>query len=184
MSKMSFREAFDDYFHDGLRIKYGTVFAHPPLRQALGKRSGRTKFAALDSTNLPSMEELLTLKVDRLLESTAHIYLRVENEFLEHGLDLLAAWGFDYKSNLIVPIDSEKRKIESQNKDAMFFDATEMVLFGVCGKGARTLAPGRTQVNFFNNISGLYEAIEACSNGPYLEIFGNQERIGWTQWRC
>lgn len=71
-----------------------------------------------------------------------------------------------------------------------FRNVTEMVLFGVRGKNARTLRPGRRQVNYISSRKRehsrkpdeLYPIIEACSPGPYLELFARGARKGWTVW--
>jgi N6-adenosine-specific RNA methylase IME4 len=52
---------------------------------------------------------------------------------------------------------------------------TELILFGIRGKGMRTLAPGRRQVNLIairnrehsRKPDELYPIIEACSPGSY-----------------
>ncbi|MFI5102056.1 MAG: MT-A70 family methyltransferase [Terriglobales bacterium] len=54
-----------------------------------------------------------------------------------------------------------------------------MILFGVRGKNARTLGLGRRQVNVIKTQKRehsrkpdeIYDIIEACSSGPYLELF-------------
>lgn len=71
-----------------------------------------------------------------------------------------------------------------------FRNVTEMVLFGVRGKNARTLAPGRRQVNLVatrkrehsRKPDELYPLIEACSPGPYLELFARGARENWVAW--
>ena len=58
------------------------------------------------------------------------------------------------------------------------------------GKNARTLAPGRRQVNMVETRKRehsrkpdeQYEIIEACSPGPYLELFARGERRKWSVW--
>lgn len=64
-----------------------------------------------------------------------------------------------------------------------------MLLFGV--KGAlRTLSPGRRMVNIIQSRKRehsrkpdeVYDLIEECSPGPYLELFARQQRNGWTAW--
>lgn len=63
-------------------------------------------------------------------------------------------------------------------------------MFGVRGKNARTLKPGRTQVNIIpsrkrehsRKPDETYDIIEACSTGPYLELFARGTRKGWTAW--
>jgi N6-adenosine-specific RNA methylase IME4 len=65
-----------------------------------------------------------------------------------------------------------------------------LVLFGVRGKNARTLAPGRSQVNFIatrkrehsRKPDEIFPIIEACSPGPYLELFARGARRGWKVW--
>ena len=54
----------------------------------------------------------------------------------------------------------------------------------------RTLKPGRTQVNLFpprkrehsRKPDEIYPLIEACSPGPYLELFARFPHEGWSQW--
>ena len=70
-----------------------------------------------------------------------------------------------------------------------FRNTTEIILFGVRGK-LRTLKRGRTQVNIIKTRKRehsrkpdeLYEIIEGCSPGPYLELFARGSRPGWDQW--
>jgi N6-adenosine-specific RNA methylase IME4 len=71
-----------------------------------------------------------------------------------------------------------------------FRNVTEIVLFGVRGKNARTLAPGRRQVNLLatrkrehsRKPDEQYQIIESCSPGPYLELFARGARPKWTVW--
>src|SRR4051812_36408680 len=74
--------------------------------------------------------------------------------------------------------------------DFYFRNVTELILFGVRGKNARTLAPGRRQVNLLGTRKRehsrkpdeQYEIIEACSPGPFVELFARGVRNGWTSW--
>ena len=64
------------------------------------------------------------------------------------------------------------------------------ILFGVKGKNARTLAPGRRQVNLLatrkrehsRKPDEQYKIIETCSPGPFLELFARGARKGWASW--
>jgi N6-adenosine-specific RNA methylase IME4 len=64
------------------------------------------------------------------------------------------------------------------------------VLFGVRGKNERTRAAGRRQVNYLSTRKRehsrkpdeLYPIIEACSFGPYIELFARGTRPNWTTW--
>jgi N6-adenosine-specific RNA methylase IME4 len=67
---------------------------------------------------------------------------------------------------------------------------TECVLFGVRGRGARTLTPGRRQTNLIatrkrehsRKPDELYPIIETCSRGPFLGLFARGSRPGWAGW--
>jgi len=71
-----------------------------------------------------------------------------------------------------------------------FRNTTELLLFGVRGRNARTLAPGRRQVNIIRSRKRehsrkpdeAYDLIEACSSGPFLEMFARGSRAGWQNW--
>ena len=71
-----------------------------------------------------------------------------------------------------------------------FRNVTEILLFGTRGPNARTLQAGRRQVNMIasrkrehsRKPDEQYALIEACSAGPYLELFGRGVRENWTVW--
>ena len=121
---------------------------------------------------------------------TAHCYLWVPNALLPWGLQVLDAWGFEYKTNLVWHKVRKDGGSDGRSVGFYFRNVTELVLFGVRGRSARTLPPGRSQVNLIasrkrehsRKPDELYEVIEACSWGPYLELFGRGQRDGWTVW--
>ena len=65
-----------------------------------------------------------------------------------------------------------------------------MILFGVRGKNARTLQPGRSQANIIasrkrehsRKPDEQYDIIESCSEGPFIELFARGQRKGWVGW--
>jgi len=121
---------------------------------------------------------------------TAHLYLWCPNALLREGLDVMAAWGFAYKSNIVWHKVRKDGRSDGRGVGFFFRNVSELVLFGVRGKNARTLAPGRRQVNYFatrkrehsRKPDELYPIIEACSPGPYLELFARERRPNWTSW--
>jgi N6-adenosine-specific RNA methylase IME4 len=136
------------------------------------------------------LEEICGLPVADYAEETAHCYLWVPNALLPEGLQVLSAWGFQYKSNLIWHKVRKDGQSDGRGVGFYFRNVTEIILFGVRGKNARTLAPARSQVNLFSSRKRehsrkpdeQYDLIERCSPGPYLELFGRGLRKGWTVW--
>ncbi len=101
----------------------------------------------------------------------------------------MAAWGFTYKTNLVWYKVRKDGGPDGRGVGFYFRNVTELVLFGVRGR-MRTLAPARSQVNVLakqkrehsRKPDELYEIIERCSPGPYLELFARDRMPGWTQW--
>jgi N6-adenosine-specific RNA methylase IME4 len=103
---------------------------------------------------------------------------------------VLEAWGFSYKSNIVWHKVRKDGGPDGRGVGFYFRNVTELVLFGVRGKNARTLAPGRRQVNFLatqkrehsRKPDEFYDIVESCSPGPFLELFARGPRDGWDVW--
>lgn len=168
---------------------YGTVLADPPWQffNRTGKAAPEQKSHARYPT-LP-LDEIEAIRVADACAPQSHLYLWVPNALLADGLAVMRAWGFEYKTNLVwckVPKDGDP---DGRGAGFYFRNTTELVLFGVRG-ALRTSAPGRSQVNVIRSENHeharkpdeLYEIIEACSPGPYLELFARGNRPHWDQW--
>lgn len=170
--------------------KFGTVLADPPwqFQNRTGKVAPEHKRLARYPTL--SLDEIKSLPVLSLLSPTAHCYLWVPNALLQEGLKVLEAWGFQYKTNLVWHKVRKDGGPDGRGVGFYFRNTTELVLFGVRGPGARTLAPGRRQVNILKTQKRehsrkpdeLFPIIEACSPGPRLELFARGRRDGWSVW--
>lgn len=79
--------------------KYKTIYADPPWDESGG---GKICRGAQGHYGLMKQKDLLALssEVKRITAPAAHLYLWVTNTFLEDGLDLMKAWGFEYKTNI------------------------------------------------------------------------------------
>ncbi len=119
----------------------------------------------------------------------SHLYLWVPNALVQWGLEVMAAWGFAYKGNLVWYKIRADGGPDGRGVGFYFRNVTELVLFGVRG-GLRTREAGRRQVNIIRQRKRqhsrkpdqLYDIIEACSPGPYLELFARHRRDHWVQW--
>jgi N6-adenosine-specific RNA methylase IME4 len=134
--------------------------------------------------------EIAALPVAGLADDPAHLYLWVPNALLPDGLKVMEAWGFHYKSNIVWRKIRKDGGSDGRGVGFYFRNVTELVLFGVRGKSARTLKPGRTQVNYLGTRKRehsrkpdeLYDIIESCSFAPRLELFARGPRKGWAVW--
>lgn len=183
--------------------KFGCVMADPPWR--FQNRTGKIAPEHKRLARYPTMEleEICALPVAEHMESPAHCYLWVPNALLPDGLQVLKAWGFDYKSHIVWEKIRKDGGPDGRGVGFYFRNVTEILLFGTRGTGARTLQPGRSQVNYIEAAEPVepdgdllkmrkrehsrkpdeqYGIIESCSWGPYLELFGRGKRKGWTVW--
>lgn len=134
--------------------------------------------------------DILALPVAKLAADRAHLYLWVPNAMLVEGIEVLERWGFAYKTNLVWHKVRKDGGPDGRGVGFYFRNTTELILFGVRGKNIRTLPPGRRQVNIIRSQKRehsrkpdqLYEIIESCSEGPFIELFARGSRKGWTAW--
>jgi N6-adenosine-specific RNA methylase IME4 len=131
----------------------------------------------------------MDLPISQLAADNSHLYLWVPNALLMEGLKVMEAWGFTYKTNLVWYKVRKDGGPDGRGVGFYFRNVTELILFGVRGS-MRTLQPGRTQVNLFatrkrehsRKPDEIYDLVEACSPGPYLELFARFRQPGWHQW--
>jgi len=170
--------------------RFGTILADPPWRfqNKTGKVAPEHRRLARYSTL--SLDAISALPVREVAADAAHLYLWVPNALLPEGLSVMQAWGFAYKSNIVWHKVRRDGGSDGRGVGFYFRNVTEIVLFGVRGRNARTLQPGRRQVNLLatrkrehsRKPDELYPIIEACSPGPFLELFARGARPGWTAW--
>lgn len=185
----------------GISGKFGTILADPPWRFA--NRTGKVapEHRRLRRYPTMTMEEICAMPVQAHAADRSHLYLWVPNALLREGLEVLEAWGFTYKTTLTWYKIRRDGGPDGRGVGFYFRNVTEIVLFGVKGR-MRTGPPGRRQVNVFGETDTtewsspvlptrkrehsrkpdeLYNIIEACSPGPYLELFARAPRDRWGQ---
>jgi len=169
--------------------RFGTILADPPWR--FTNRTGKMAPEHRRLMRYPtlSISEIKELPVAQLALPQSHLYLWVPNALIEEGLDVMKRWGFQYKTNLVWYKVRKDGGPDGRGVGFYFRNVTELLLFGVRG-GLRTFRPGRRQVNIMisrkrehsRKPDGVYDIIEACSPGPYFEMFARHKRTNWLQW--
>jgi N6-adenosine-specific RNA methylase IME4 len=163
---------------------FHTALADPPWRfdNSTGKVAPEHK--RLHRYGTLSLEQICALPVARVMAEPAHLYLWCPNALLREGLAVMDALGFEYKTNLVWHKIRRDGGSDGRGVGFYFRNVTELCLFGVKGSNARTLAPGRRQVNFIETRKRehsrkpdeQYDLIEACSPGPFLELFARTQQ--------
>ena len=169
---------------------FGCILADPPWQfvNRTGKMAPEHK--RLSRYGTMDVITIAALPVAEIAAPVAHLYLWVPNALLPEGLQVMRAWGFAYKSNIVWHKLRKDGGSDGRGVGFYFRNVTELLLFGVRGKNARTLEPGRTQVNYIGTRKRehsrkpdeQYPIIEGCSPGPRIELFARGTRPGWTVW--
>ena len=170
--------------------RFGTILADPPWQ--FQNRTGKVapEHGRLSRYSTMSLPQIKALPVVHAAAPVCHLYLWVPNALLPEGLDVMKSWGFQYKSNIIWHKIRKDGGPDGRGVGFYFRNVTEVLLFGVRGKNARTLDPGRTQVNFMatrkrehsRKPDEQYQLVESCSPGPRMELFARGNRPGWASW--
>jgi N6-adenosine-specific RNA methylase IME4 len=188
MRQACFSEAGENLL-DSFSGRFGTILADPPWRFAnrTGKMAPEHKRLARYATM--SNAEIAELPVRHVAKDCSHLYLWVPNALILEGLDVMRAWGFTYKTNIVWYKVRKDGGPDGRGVGFYFRNVTELVLFGIRGF-LRTREAGRRQTNVMvsqkrehsRKPDQLYDIIERCSSGPFLELFARHPRRGWSQW--
>lgn len=155
--------------------KYSTIMADPPWNiNQQGKRGAASHY------DLMTLEDIKNMPVADLCEDNAHLWLWVTNGLIPQGIEVMKAWGFEYRS-IFTWI---KPRLGLGN---YLRNASETVLFGTRGKAPIQF---KAQPNWLfaplqdhsHKPEEQYAIIERCSSGPYLELFARRSQPGWDAW--
>lgn len=187
---MHFSETSASLLMTAGKRQFRTILADPPWR--FTNRTGKVapEHHRLSRYGTMSTDEICALPVSSVAQPTSHLYLWIPNAMLPDGLRVMEAWGYQYKANIVWHKIRKDGGSDGRGVGFYFRNVTELLLFGVRGKNARTEAPGRSQVNYMasrkrehsRKPDEQYDLIEDCSKGPYLELFARGTRPGWTYW--
>lgn len=169
--------------------QFQTILADPPWQ--FTNRTGKMAPEHRRLMRYPTMplQDIKDLPVEQAAAPKAHLYLWVPNALLREGLEVMEAWGFTYKTNIVWYKTRKDNGPDGRGVGFYFRNVTEVLLFGTRGS-MRTLDPGRSQVNVIparkrehsRKPDESYDVIESCSPGPYLELFARHPRANWVQW--
>ena len=173
----------------GVDGRFSTILIDPPWR--FRNRSGKVapEHKRLHRYQTMSLNEIAALPIQELTHEKGHLYMWCPNALLLEALTIMKSWGFTYKTNIVWYKTRKDGGPDGRGVGFYFRNVTELLLFGVKGN-LRTLKPGRRQVNMVisrkrehsRKPDEVYEIIERCSPGPYLEMFARRRQPGWIQW--
>ena len=143
----SIKETIDNFRGFISDKKYRTIYVDPPwqFQNRTGKMAPEHK--RLNRYSTMTIEDIKKLPVAEAADEKCHLYLWVPNALLPEGLEVMKAWGFEYKTNLIWEKIRKDGMPDGRGVGFYFRNVTEILLFGIRGNKNRTEAPARSQVN-------------------------------------
>lgn len=166
-------DSLDTLIKDGCR--FGAILADPPWRYSNTVSNG----AADRHYPTMSMDELRDLPVPQLALPDAYLFLWATAPLLPEALDLMQAWGFDYKTHMVW----NKPRFGMGN---YWRSAHELLCLGIRGKPAGWCRHDISSWAVFPATrhsakpSYFRDMIASVVDGPYLEMFGREQNSGWT----
>jgi len=181
----------------GSAVKYRTIVADPPWPIAdvrsrpwcrKGGRRARDTYLPYD---LMTVDAIQALPVAELAEPDAHLFLWVTAQFNSQGIGMATAraWGFERVSEIVW---------EKPNFGLGAFPRPthEILLISRRGKlpftgprNVRSVQRWAVEYDTTNHgkqhsrkPEGAMDLIEQASPGPYIELFGRRQRLGWDTW--
>jgi len=177
---------------------YRVIYADPPWAYENWSESGAHKNASAHYDCM-DLEDIKAMNVGHLVGRDGVLFLWVTNPMLPQGLEVMAAWGFQFKAvgftwakctkqglaaNPVQPIPDDFNW--RMNNGYWTRQNTEMCLIGVMGDIARNQIATNVRELVIAPLGDhsqkppeTYDRIERLVHGPYLELFGRNEREGW-----
>jgi len=178
---------------------YRTLMVDPPWLYTYETRKTEvpgTGWHGAGEKHYPTMtrEQLLALRVADLAADDAVCWLWVVNPLLAQGMELLAAWGFQYKGLVTWVKTTTTHPIRPSIGNGYWLrGATEHMMLGTRGKPKPLV---KNQATWFMAPPGAHSAkpeeayaiAERYFDGPRIELFSRElspmfpKRAGWDVW--
>jgi N6-adenosine-specific RNA methylase IME4 len=175
---------------------YGAIYADPPwhfLTWSL-KRAKRARHPS-EHYDTMSLDAIKALSIDEVAAPDCSLFIWISWPMLRHGLEVIDAWGFTYKTCAFAWIKAHAGQLEmfhDEIPDQMGLGYWTRANSEVCLLATRGL-PKRLDAGVRQAIieprrehsrkpDCVYSRIERLVAGPYLELFARSTRPGWISW--
>ena len=157
--------------------KYKLIYADPPWQYNNINTGGSLKSGAAAKYNTLSLDEIKSLKVERIADNNSVLFLWVTTPLLLFGLEVINAWGYKYKTALYW----NKKRF---GMGFWFRGQVDILLLGVRGK----IKPFKSSIrNFYEEKSFFhsrkpeyfYTVLESLNLIPRIELFATKKRASW-----
>lgn len=162
---------------------YGCIIADPPWQFRTYSAKGEAK-SPQAHYRVMSLDGIKNMPVEKMAAMRCVLLLWATAPMLPQAIEVMTAWGFEYKSALAWAKRSKADTGWSFGTGYWLRSAAEFLLLGTSGspspQSRRTrnliVSPVRAHSR---KPDCQYEIAEALARGPYLELFSRTSRDGW-----
>jgi len=173
-------------FGDLVPLRYGVILADPPWLFSNYSAKGEAK-NPLAHYSCMSTDDLARLPVSQLAAPDCALFMWATAPMLPDAIWLMRQWGFTFKSAGAWAKQSSTGNHWAFGTGYCFRSAAEFYLLGTIGKpkvlsrSVRNLivAPVREHSR---KPDDLHHHAEQLFAGPRCELFGREQRPGWSVW--
>jgi N6-adenosine-specific RNA methylase IME4 len=177
------------------RGHYRAILADPPW--GFQCWDGKDKRVASRGSVTPystmGMSDIAALPVSELAADDCALFMWVVWPTLPEAIDVLRAWGFEYKTCAFSWLKADPYRLFALEEDVYMGLGywtranSEVCLLGTRGKPKRRDAGVRQGIvaprrEHSRKPDCVHARIERLVSGPYLELFARQRRPGWDCW--
>ena len=165
--------------------KYRVIYADPPwqYRNTGFDAAAEKQYTTLSTPEICEYEDKNHRKVKDLATDGSVLFLWVTNPMVPDGLEVIEAWGFEYKTNFCWV---KERLIGSMAFYA--FGQHELLMVATRGSALpkvdslHSTALDTPRRRHSEKPKEMYDIIETMYDGPHLELFARNAREGWESW--
>jgi N6-adenosine-specific RNA methylase IME4 len=169
---------------------FGCIVADPPWRYEYATGSGGNKASLngeVSQYDTMPVDAIKAMPVEDCAADDAVLWLWVVNAMLPRCLEVVDAWGFNYRGILTWAKTGADWRTPFFGTGYWMRGATEHAVLAVRGKPARPLINVPTWfaapvVGHSRKPAVAIDIFERFSPGPRLELFARESRTGWTTW--
>lgn len=155
--------------------KYKVILADPPWCVAQ-----KGNYGAVNHYNLMTIDQIKAMPIADFADDNSFCWLWVTNATLRSGFEVLESWGFR-------PVSIYTWFKTHLGLGTYLRNCTEHILVGVRGN-AKFRFHGQPNFAYLPNQDHshkpeeIFQTIERCCDGPYLELFARRRMPGWDCW--
>lgn len=167
---------------------FKAILADCPWAFSTYSAKGRDRCPDARHYQVMKLADIKAMPVADIADKDCVLFLWVTPPMLMHGLEVLDAWGFKYKTKAFCWAKTNRKKPGYAIGTGYWTRAnTEDCLLATRGKPSRVSAAVRQLVveprrEHSRKPDCIHDRIEALVDGPYCELFARSDRTGWSCW--